>query len=246
MNQREENIKRLNTFQIPARKSTYYIFYALFFRDLKNILGTHIKENDRVFDIGCGNKPYETYIRNLLKNNEKEAYQGCDIVQSSENKVDILCEATHIPESSEKYDVVICTQVIEHVFDHSKVFEEAYRLLKQGGRFIVSSNFIWENHEAPYDFYRFTEDCFKMLLTNAKFDIKERKINGGKWAVLGQLIIQILTPKNKSRNWLLKALHYVFNGGVTLFCNLIFPWLDKRFYDANHFTLNYIFVGEKK
>ena len=246
MNQREENVKRLNMFQIPNRKAGYYIFYRSFFSDLKIIFDKYIKEGDSVFDIGCGNKPYESYIRSLIKNNEKEYYQGCDVVQSSEHKVDILCDATDISESSEKYDVVICTQVIEHVFDHSKIFEEAYRLLKPGGRFIVSSNFIWENHEAPFDFYRFTADCFNVLLTNSGFDIKESKANGGKWSVLGQLIILILTSRNKPKNWLLKAFSYVFNSGVILFCNLIFPWLDKKFYDANHFTLNYICIGEKK
>jgi len=246
MNMHEENIDRLNTFQIPSLKSGHYIIYLSFFRDLKSILDTHIKKGDRVFDIGCGNKPYEAYIRSLTGNDEKEFYKGCDIVQSSENKVDVLCEATNIPEPSEIYDVVICTQVIEHVFDHLKIFEEAGRLLKPGGRFIVSSNFIWENHEAPYDFYRFTEDCFKMLLTTAQFEPKENKANGGKWAVLGQLCIQILSQKNGSKNWFVKAFRYVFNGSVTLFCNLLFPYLDKWFPDTSRFALNYIFVGEKR
>ena len=240
---RKEKLKRLSGFEKPSIRRGNYIFYTHYFKDLKAIFDTYIADGDNVFDIGCGNKPYENYIQGIIK---QGVYKGCDVVQSSENKVDILCEATNIPEPSEQYDVVICTQVIEHVFDHSKVFEEAYRLLKPGGRFIVSSNFIWEIHEAPYDFYRFTDECFKTLLTNAGFDIKESKANGGKWAVLGQLILLILSSKQTSKNRFFRALRYGFVGGVTVLCNLIFMWLDKKFQDANHYTLNYIFVGQKK
>jgi ubiquinone/menaquinone biosynthesis C-methylase UbiE len=242
---RKEHIKRLSTFQRPKWSSKDYIYYSLFFRDLKNVFDHNIKEGDRVLDIGCGNKPYETYIRSLTKCKEKDFYLGCDVVQSSENKVDVLCEATDIPELSEQYDVIICTQVIEHVFEHQKVLEEAWRLLKPGGRCIVSSNFVWENHEAPYDFYRFTEDCFKTLLTTKNFEIKESKTQGGKWAMLGQLIIQVVAQKSRSKNWFVKTFRYVFNGGVVVFCNMIFPCLDKHFHDSSKFAMNYIFVGKK-
>jgi SAM-dependent methyltransferase len=228
---RELNLQRLSGFEMPTRLNRNYICYRYYFTDLKYAFDTYIKENNKVFDIGCGNKPFEKYIRLLTKNGD---YRGCDIVQSSEQKADIICEATNIPEQSAKYDVVICTQVIEHIFDHSKVFEEAYRLLKQGGYFIVSSNFVWEIHEAPYDFYRFTKYGFGQLLENAGFTIKEEKVNGGKFATVGQLILHCFL--GKSKNFLIKKIR----GCFLLFCNTVFPWLDDKKKDESY-TLNYIF-----
>ncbi|MDR0732502.1 MAG: class I SAM-dependent methyltransferase [Dysgonamonadaceae bacterium] len=233
---REINLQRLSGFEMPTRLNCGYIIYHYYFKDLKHVFDAYIKEHDNVFDIGCGNKPFEKYIRNLTKTGD---YQGCDVVQSSEQKADIICEATNIPEQSDKYDVVICTQVIEHVFDHSKVFEEAYRLLKKGGYFIVSSNFVWRIHEAPYDFYRFTKYGFEQLLENAGFTVKEEKVNGGKFAALGQLIIHcFLTGQRK--NFFIKKIR----GCFIFFCNIVFPWLDDKKKDELY-TLNYVFVGQK-
>lgn len=46
-------------------------------------------------------------------------------------------------------------------------------------------------HEVPYDYYSFTKYAFRALLEESGFDIVEEIANGGKWAVLGQLLLQI-------------------------------------------------------
>jgi len=241
MMERKVNIPRLASFKIPSRFNWDYIYYHYYFKDLKDVFDAYIKESNKVFDIGCGNKPFEAYIRSLTKNDD---YRGCDVVQSSEQKVDVICEATNIPEPSDKYDIVICTQVIEHVFEHTKIFEEAYRLLKPGGYIIVSSNFVWEIHESPYDFYRFTRYGFGQLLENAGFVIKEGKNNGGKFAALGQLIVHVFGRERRKNNILIRILQGIIRKCLRLSCNIIFPWLDNRIKDESY-TLNYVFVGQK-
>jgi SAM-dependent methyltransferase len=237
---REENVNRQTDFQLPYRLSREYIYFHFFFKNLKEVFNFYIKEGDSIFDIGCGNKPYEAYIRKITGKTSK--YRGCDIVQSSKQKVDIVCEATHITEQSESYDVVLCTQVIEHVFEHHKIFEEAYRLLKPGGLFIVSSALVWQLHEEPYDFYRFTLYGFRELLTAAGFAIKYGKHSGGQWAAFGQMFLHIASIS--FRNKILRKLFNFLCIPMILFCNLFFTWLDKKVNDA-HFTLNYVFVGQK-
>ncbi|MDR1090599.1 MAG: class I SAM-dependent methyltransferase [Prevotella sp.] len=230
------NLGRQTNSELPSKYSQDYIINLYLFKDLKDAFASYIKKGDYVFDIGCGNKPYEKDIRNIIKSDLTDHYVGCDVVQSSEQKVDIICEATNIPADSSTYDIVICTQVIEHVFDHAKIFEEAYRLLKPGGFFIVSSNFVWAMHEMPYDFYRFTKYAFRQLLTNAGFKVKAEKANGGKFAVLGQMILHVL--------WLTVENSFIRKTGA-LFCNWLFPKLDNKFKHDNTYTLNYVFVGEK-
>jgi len=242
MMERKANIPRLASFKKPSRLNWDYIHYHYYFKDLKDVFDAYIKESNKVFDIGCGNKPFEAYIRSLTKNDD---YRGCDVVQSSEQKVDVICEATNIPEPSAKYDIVICTQVIEHVFDHVKLLAEAYRLLKPGGYFIMSGPFIWSLHEEPYDFFRFTKYGFRQLLENAGFVIKEEKSNGGKFAALGQLNILVLCVAGKEKNIITRSFHAIIRRCLPLFCNIVFPWLDDRIKDESY-TLNYVFVGQKE
>jgi SAM-dependent methyltransferase len=227
--------------------SAWYLYYQHFFADLKDIFAAYIKSGDHVFDIGCGNKPYERHIRSITGCTQKQAYTGCDVVQSSLACADIICEATNIPAAAAQYDVVICTQVIEHVFEHAKVFGEAYRLLRSGGYFIVSSNLVWEVHEAPYDFYRFTRYGFEELLKRAGFVIKSGKANGGRYAAVGQVILHTMLPP-KARTTAARIVYAAYRRTMYLAVNTIFSWLDRR--DRSHpnyekYTLNYIFVGQK-
>nr|WP_129730477.1 class I SAM-dependent methyltransferase [Parabacteroides goldsteinii] len=243
---RNVGVSRISSMEIPSKMDREYIYYRYYLSDLKVIFERYIHEQYFIFDIGCGNKPFEDYIRKLTNNNSLSSYVGCDVVQSSNNKVDIICEAADIPIVSSKYDVVICTQVIEHVFNHSKVFEEAYRILKPGGIFIVSSNFIWEMHEVPYDYFRFTKYGFRSLLVNSGFEIVEERANGGKWAVLGQLLLQISWIMHDPTSALLKRkLKTLLRRAMLIFCNWFFPFLDDRHKDSSRYTLNYIFVGRK-
>ncbi|MDR3128694.1 MAG: class I SAM-dependent methyltransferase [Tannerellaceae bacterium] len=240
---RKEKLGRLSNFQMPSILNRGYIIYLYHFADLKKAFDLYIKDGNDVLDIGCGNKPYEEYIQGLINPKEQTArYTGCDIVQSSAQKVDIICEATNIPEPSGTYDIVLCTQVIEHVFEHQKVFSEAYRLLKPGGYFIVSGPMVWSLHEEPYDFYRFTKYGFCELLTGSGFSIVHEKMGGGQWATFGQMFLHITSISAKNK-FLRKILH-VFCKPTVLFSNLFFPWIDKKFNNANY-TLNYLFVGKK-
>lgn len=244
---RNIGLKRLSDIGIPSKYNKEHIYYKCYLTDMRRVIDKYICGQNTIFDIGCGNKPFEQYIRARIKSDFPFMYQGSDVVQSSDNKVDIVCDATDIPVLSSSYDVVICTQVIEHVFDHIKVFEEANRILKPGGVFIVSSNFFWKIHEGPYDFYRFTKYGFRSLLKESGFEVVEEIANGGKWAVLGQMLLQICWIEHDPSSFFLKRKFFtLLRRSMSLFCNNIFLFLDSKFRDSSEYTLNYIFVGKKK
>ncbi|MDP1747469.1 MAG: class I SAM-dependent methyltransferase [Bacteroidota bacterium] len=181
----------------------------------------------RILDIGCGNKPYKDFFDSKI-----EAYIGCDIIQSSNNCVDVLCEATKIPISDNSFDTVFSTQTIEHVGDFQEMVNEAFRVCKPGGYFIVSGPMYWPLHEEPYDFHRFTKHGFAHTLQKAGFTVVEINPNGGKWALMGQVIIQTL-PTWLTFPKILKWLH-----------NRFFVWLDKNYFDPVN-TMNYVAIGKK-
>jgi SAM-dependent methyltransferase len=68
------------------------------------------------------------------------------------------------------FDVVLSTQVLEHVPDPLAALGEFRRVLRSGGSLIATVPFIWEEHETPFDFYRYTRYGLEHLLGLAGFD----------------------------------------------------------------------------
>lgn len=220
---RKSGIARLSTYRVPRTEGTYLTRKPLLVA-LQKAIGQFGK--GQVLDIGCGNKPYYPLFKNIT------GYIGCDIVQSDQNAVDIICEANQIPLEAESFDTVFSTQTIEHVFDHHGLVREAFRLLKKGGYFIVSGPMYWPLHEEPYDFYRFTKYGFTKLLEKAGFEIIEVNENGGKWALLGQVLIQVFPA------WILGL------RPIRLIHNTFFETMDRLFFDPSN-TTNYVIIVKK-
>jgi SAM-dependent methyltransferase len=133
---REEKITRFADFKSVNRRDLYYLVYIPLFKALNFAVENYAKGN--LLDIGCGNKPYKKMLEGKI-----DKYIGCDIIQSSENEVDVLCLANKIPLDDASFDTVFSTQTIEHVEDHQGLVIEAYRLMKPGGHFILSGPLYW-------------------------------------------------------------------------------------------------------
>jgi SAM-dependent methyltransferase len=236
---RQNNLERLHNLDIDT-SNHHYLHYYSFHKDLFAMLETYAQ--GRLLDIGCGNKPYEDLI--LPKITE---YIGCDIVQSSENAVDILCPANNIPLPDASFDTVISTQTIEHVEDHFGLVSEANRMLKKDGYFILSGPMYWPLHEEPYDFFRFTKHGFKYILEKAGFNIIFIKANGGKWSVAGQALIHAIFPQlyyiKGVKGKMLRLIFKLFGGVKTI--NKFFLSLDNRYVDDSN-TMNYVIVAQKR
>jgi SAM-dependent methyltransferase len=219
---REPNLQRLADFSTSIDEPYFLTLSAL----NAELLRIAPLASGRLLDIGCGNKPYLGMLQCV------DAYIGCDIVQSSNNKVDVMSSAMSLPFSANSFDTVFSTQVIEHVEDHQCLCNEAYRVLKTGGYFLLAGPMYWHLHEEPYDFFRFTKHGFRLILEKAGFEVVEIKSNGGKWAVLGQVLIHTVAGENFRRRRFIRIV------------NRVFSWLDQRHYDDFN-TLNYVAVARR-
>ncbi len=115
-------------------------------RALRKLLPTL---HGKVLDVGCGQKPYRNWFTNVSE------YIGIDVDEQS--KADILINPeTSWPFPDEYFDVILSTQVLEHVKDIKITVNEIHRVLKPDGIAIFSFPFLYNEHGAPWDFRRFT------------------------------------------------------------------------------------------
>ena len=235
---REAGIKRLSTTEISKNSVDFIVLHYLI-RDLKLAINSFASGN--LLDVGCGNKPYESLFEDKLN-----SYIGCDVIQRSDNKVDVICKATQLDFQDRRFDTVFSTQVMEHVDNSDVMMGECNRVLKPGGFLILSVPFCWELHEEPYDFFRFTKYGLQELCTRNNFEVVEIMPNGGKWAAISQMNLNMIYSTFKNKSVFTKILKGLFiNLGLTSLLNKLAIKFDNKFYDPL-LTLNYVLVAKKK
>ena len=69
-------------------------------------------------------------------------------------------------DQEEEYDLILCLDMLEHAKEPFEIIESAKQCLKGNGVLLVTSVFNFKIHEYPNDYWRFTPECFKMLLGN--------------------------------------------------------------------------------
>lgn len=129
------------------------------------------KIQGKTLDIGCGHRPYEKIFTKISE------YVGIEF-DSPKNrsrfaKIDAWYNGTDLPFENSSFDSIILTQVLEHVFNPDKLLSEISRVLKKDGVFFLSVPFIWDEHEQPHDYARYSSFGLKHLLTKHGFEIVE-------------------------------------------------------------------------
>lgn len=133
----------------------------------------------RVLDIGCGIKPYKEVIESVT-----DTYIGLDHINSihGSTDVDIMGNAIALPFCDATFDSIVSFQVLEHISEPSQFLSEAHRTLKNDCYMLLTTPFIWGEHEQPYDYYRFTRYGLEYLTKKAGFDVIFIKPETGYWS----------------------------------------------------------------
>jgi len=139
-------------------------------------------KSEIVLDAGAGASPYRKLICGI--------YHSCDFpvtnpsVESAQHT--FLCDLVSLPAENNTYSTVICNQVLEHVRDPQTVIDELFRVLKPGGKLILTAPGCYGEHMIPFNYYNFLQYGLTMLLENSGF--KEIRVSalGGVFWVLGK------------------------------------------------------------
>jgi SAM-dependent methyltransferase len=128
-------------------------------------VATETAPGTSVLDIGAGDAPYRElfeHTRYVTTDWEQSLHPGA-------RAADVVAPADTLPLDDSSFGLVLCTQVLEHVPEPSGVVDECFRVLKPGGKLALTVPLLWELHELPHDYYRYTEPGVRYLLDKAGF-----------------------------------------------------------------------------
>lgn len=129
------------------------------FRDVKKVVPQF---TGNVLDVGCGDSPYR-----FLLNKDKTSYSGIDIADANKfdySNPDVTAfNGEDIPFEDEKFDAVICTEVMEHVEKYQKLTDELYRVMKKGAVGVITIPWSARYHYIPWDYFRYTPSSLKII-----------------------------------------------------------------------------------
>jgi len=181
-----------------------------------------------VLDAGSGSIE-EQFFRDLLHGSAALVH-SCDIARRS--GLDYQSDLQRMPVQSSSYDMVICTQVLEHVKHPYDVCREFFRILKPGGDLFVTVPQTQEMHDLPNHYFNYTYYGIKLVLEETGFEVLEVEAQGGHFRMLGRelhatcnLIREAMTtPWSKV---LLSPLLIGCQVTFGLFTKLVCLWLDR-------------------
>jgi SAM-dependent methyltransferase len=136
-----------------------------------------------LLDLGCGTQPY----RSLYAQGFKQVIAGDVALRSP---LDARLDVRRLPFRDNTVDVVLLTEVIEHVVDGADVIREIGRVLKPGGRLLITWPFIYPLHELPHDYVRYSEFAMQSLAIRGGLAITRLERRGDFLCVAGTLVEQ--------------------------------------------------------
>lgn len=139
------------------------------FKYLKSISLNY--KNLDILEIGSGDEEKKQSVISIFK--EANVFLQTDIKKEYKH---MFLDITKPLEIKNKFDLVICTNVLEHIFETNLAIENLKKLVKKGGHLLVSVPFIYPLHDEPADYWRFTEHSLKVLFK--EFKIIEFKKTG--------------------------------------------------------------------
>ena len=187
-----------------------------------NFLKNHGTKQTQILDVGAGSHNLSEIYQEIDKSN----YYTLDI--DNKDYVDIVCDLTVQQPLSETFDVIICLNVMEHIFEIDNFLTNCLGMLKPGGHFVFSVPYHSAMHFLPNDYFRYSYMALRNLMTNhnlLEIDLESVHMGYNPWASLNTYK-QILRSQNtllskfsgKILNILILAMRVIYkiNGKINI------------------------------
>lgn len=147
----------------------------------------------RMLDLGCGRVPFWEFYRQYVSDSYCVDWQESS---HSDSYLDAVADLNHaLPLADESFDVVLLSDVLEHIRRPVSLLSEISRVLAPGGKLIMNVPFYYWLHEQPYDYYRYTRYGLDYMAREAGLDVVVLEPTGGALEVLadisGKLLVKL-------------------------------------------------------
>lgn len=167
-----------------------------------NIVSLAKSISGKTLDVGCGQKPYIEIF------NSSE-YVGLEI-DSPENRLnknaDYFYNGETFPFPDGEFDSIVTNQVFEHVFNPTCFLSEINRVMRDGGFLLITVPFVWDEHEQPFDYARYSSFGLKYLLNQHGFEVVEYRKSMKDIRAIFQMLNTYIYKKTITKNYSINLL----------------------------------------
>jgi len=118
----------------------------------------------RVLDYGCADLPYRGFFPATVE------YLAADLAGNPQATVLVGDDGT-LPVADGSVDVVLSTQVLEHVSDPVVYLGECHRVMRPGARMLLSTHGFMTYHPDPVDLWRWTCAGLQEAIARSGLDV---------------------------------------------------------------------------
>jgi SAM-dependent methyltransferase len=202
-------------------------------------VAAEVPAGKRVLDAGAGECRFKEFFAHA-------EYVGLDFAQGDPSwnysKLDAIGRLEELPFPNGSFDHVVSVVVLEHTPQPAKVIQEFHRVLKPGGMVHLVVPHMWEEHQRPYDFFRFTSAGIRYLMQTAGIRIRKIHPVGGFFWQLGRRLMGVLAFVQTGWRWLLFPVLAPVFGLILPLCCYYLDTLDQD----GAYTLGFIAEGWKQ
>lgn len=162
----------------PKRSQPDYTYLALLVREIERVLPTLASPGDLVLDISCGARPYLDFLPSGTRS------IGLDITDRF-GMADVVSD-DYLPFADASFDAAMCTTAFANFPDPPYMVSELERVLRPGGRFLMTLDFMYE-----YDKHRYTgEELTRLFERWEDVEVIQTGTRGVTWARLTNSLVE--------------------------------------------------------
>jgi SAM-dependent methyltransferase len=198
-----------------------------------------IHARGRLLDMGCGQVPLYGVYRDLVQ--ESVCIDWANTIHPCKYLDFVVDLGGKLPFEDEKFDTILLTDVLEHLAEPVLAMGEIARILRPDGKVIVGVPFFYWIHEAPHDYYRYTEFALRRMCRVTGLDVIDLQAYGGLPEILCDLTLRSLDNLPFTRGKFVRPFQALASLlDATQFAKKISEHSKPRF------PLGYLVVAQKK